>query len=329
MKKKIEARAYFVTGGAGFIGAAVVHKLLLQGNKVTVFDNYSRGRAERLNLDHPNLTFHQGDIRNQDDIDSAISGCDSIIHLAYINGTEFFYQKPDLILDVGIRGMLAILDAGEKAGIRDFVLASSSEVYQDPGIYPTPEEVELSVPDVQNPRYSYGGGKIACELLLLNRPAKLYDRRCIFRPHNIFGPDMGTEHVIPQLIAKVVAAESLSKRWGRRGVVEIQGDGSQQRSFMFIDDFVEAIAQILDHSKDKEVFHVGTKEELSIIDLLKLIQEQLGVKQDVVPGELPRGGVTRRCPDITKLQGLGFSPSYTVETALPKVLAWYAGEIAK
>ena len=325
----MEARAYFVTGGAGFIGAAVVNKLLLQGNKVTVFDNCSRGRAERLNLDHPNLTFHQGDVRNQNDIDSAISGCDSIIHLAYINGTEFFYQKPDLILDVGIRGMLAILDAGEKAGIRDFVLASSSEVYQDPGIYPTPEEVELRVPDVQNPRYSYGGGKIACELLLLNRPAKLYDRRCIFRPHNIFGPDMGAEHVVPQLIAKVVAAERLSKRGGRLGVVEIQGDGSQQRSFMFIDDFVEAIAQILDHGKDKEVFHVGTKEEMSIIDLLKLIQEQLGVKQDVVQGELPRGGVMRRCPDITKLQGLGFSPRYTVETALPKVLAWYAGDITK
>ena len=94
--------------------------------------------------------------------------------------------------------MISVLDACRHHGIRELVLASSSEVYQTPPGIPTPENVPLSVPDPLNPRYSYGGGKIICELMAINYGRQGFDRVLIFRPHNVYGPDMGWEHVLPQ-----------------------------------------------------------------------------------------------------------------------------------
>jgi nucleoside-diphosphate-sugar epimerase len=99
--------------------------------------------------------------------------------------------------------MINVLDACIYNNVKNFFLASSSEVYQTPPIVPTDERVPLSVPDVLNPRYSYGGGKIACELLAVNYGRKFFDQMVIFRPHNIYGPAMGWEHVIPQLCMRM------------------------------------------------------------------------------------------------------------------------------
>ena len=104
-------------------------------------------------------------------ISAAACGVDGIWHLAYVNGTEFFYTKPQLVLDVAVRGMLAVLDACAGQDVPEFFLASSSEVYQTSQQIPTPEDVPLSVPDPRNPRYSYGGGKIICELMALHQAA--------------------------------------------------------------------------------------------------------------------------------------------------------------
>lgn len=312
---------YLVTGGAGFIGAGIVARLLDNGNHVTVLDNCSRGSAERLDFEHPQLSFYQGDVRDYKAVTAAMEGCHSIIHLAYVNGTEFFYEKPELILDIALRGMLNLVDAAEALGVREFILASSSEVYQDPGIYPTPESVPLTVPDVMNPRYSYGGGKIASELLLLYRPAALYDRRMIFRPHNVYGPDMGHEHVIPQLIAKVLAAEA--DKTDERAEITIQGDGNQTRSFVFIDDFVDGVMAMLDQGVDRAVYNIGSGEETRIIDLVHAIQKLLGVLQHIVADELPAGSVLRRLPDIARLRQLGFSPQHNLDEGLSTVVDWY------
>ena len=144
----------------------------------------------------------------------AARGVDSILHLAYVNGTEFFYSKPALVLDVGVRGMINVLDACRRHGIRELVLASSSEVYQTPPSIPTPENVPLSVPDPLNPRYSYGGGKIICELMAINYGRQDFDRVLIFRPHNVYGPDMGWEHVLPQFALRLETAVRRSSAGG-------------------------------------------------------------------------------------------------------------------
>ena len=106
----------------------------------------------------------------------ATRGVDCVCHLAYINGTEFFYDQPELILEVAVKGMMNVLDACLADGVRDLIVASSSEVYQTPPTIPTPEDVPLVVPDVINPRYSYGGGKIVSELLAVNYGRKHFDR---------------------------------------------------------------------------------------------------------------------------------------------------------
>src|SRR5207237_6232594 len=120
----------------------------------------SRGAAERLGDVRDQIELIAGDIRDAAVVRTAARGVDIICHLAYINGTEYFYTQPELILEVATKGMMNVLDACIAEGVRDLVLASSSEVYQAPPVIPTDETAPLTVPDVLNPRFSYGGGKI-------------------------------------------------------------------------------------------------------------------------------------------------------------------------
>jgi UDP-glucose 4-epimerase len=157
-----------VTGGAGFIGAGVIHRLLADGYTVRVLDDLSRGAPRRLETVKDWIEFQNGDIRNPETVSRACAGVQRVMHLAYINGTRFFYEEPELVLDVAVRGMLNVLDSCRAHDVRELVLMSSSEVYQTPPRTPTAEDAPLTVPDVLNPRYSYGGGKIACELMAIN-----------------------------------------------------------------------------------------------------------------------------------------------------------------
>ncbi len=130
----------------------------------------------------------------------ALKNTDAVIHLAYINGTKYFYSKPVLILDVAVKGILNIIEACIKNKVKELYLASSSEVYQTPNKIPTDELEALKIPDIFNPRYSYGGGKILSELMGIHYGKKYFKKLVIFRPHNVYGPDMGREHVIPEFI---------------------------------------------------------------------------------------------------------------------------------
>ena len=161
---------------------------------------------------------------------------DEVHHLAFVNGTEFFYSRPELVLDVGVRGMINVIDACREHGVGRLVLASSSEVYQTPPQVPTDESVPLSIPDPLNPRYSYGGGKLISELMAINFGRKHFERVLIFRPHNIYGSDMGFEHVIPQFALRLKRTMARHKT----GTVpfEMHGDGRQTRSFCHVDDLV-------------------------------------------------------------------------------------------
>ncbi len=107
------------------------------------------------------------------------------------------------MLEVGVKGMINVIDGCIKENVKELVLASSSEVYQTPEKVPTDETVALSIPDPLNPRYSYGGGKIISELMAINYGRKHFDKVVIFRPHNVYGPDMGWEHVIPQFVLRM------------------------------------------------------------------------------------------------------------------------------
>ncbi len=313
-------RRVLVTGGTGFIGNALVRRLLHDGHHVRVLDNGSRGDPRRLAGVMGSVEFVAGDIRDAAVVADACASIDVVIHLAFVNGTALFYSMPDVVLDVGIRGMLNVLDAMRQQDVREILLASSSEVYQTASQVPTDERVTLSVPDALNPRYSYGGAKIACELLALHD--KALARAVIFRPHNAYGPDMGWEHVIPQLALRI-GDLARSNRDGTLKV-PIQGSGDETRAFAYVDDVVAGIALLLEQGGHREIYNVGTEVETSIRDLATAIGQHFGRVAIVVPGTLQPGSTLRRCPDITKIRALGFTPRVSLEDGLRATVTWYA-----
>ena len=315
------SKLYLVTGGAGFIGSSLVRRLLRDGHNVRVLDDQSRGRAGRLADVRDHVESIAADVRDADAVRKAARGADSLCHLASVNGTEWFYSKPEIVLDVGVKGIVNTIDACLKHNVPEFVLASSSEVYQTPPAVPTDETAPLCVPDPLNPRYSYGGGKIISELIALNYGRRHLERVLVFRPHNVYGPDMGREHVIPQLVlrAGALAAEHPG------GVIRfpIQGDGSQTRAFVHIDDFTDGLAAVLEKGAHLNIYHIGSDVEVTIRRLAALIFSHLGREFEIVPGPSPEGGPRRRRPDIRKLRALGYRPRVTLRDGLAATIDWY------
>lgn len=311
---------YLVTGGCGFIGSALIKALVKQGARVRSFDNDSRGSKIRLEDCAADVELISGDIRNSEAVSRAVRGVDCVCHLAYVNGTEFFYSHPDLVLDVAIKGMLNVIEACINYQIHDLSLASSSEVYQSAPAIPTDETVPLSVPDPLNPRYSYGGGKIISELIAINFGRKHFNRLTIFRPHNVYGPDMGTEHVIPQFASRM---SELSRRLKGKIRFPIQGSGNETRSFVYIDDLVSGVCRILQNGEHLGIYHIGTQDEISIGELAKKIGYCFGREIEIIPGPLQPGGTLRRCPDISKMRNLGYEPRVSLDEGLSNTVRWY------
>jgi len=314
-----------VTGGSGFIGAALVRRLVRDGHAVRVLDNNSRGHVGRLTDVMDSVEFVTGDIRDAETVRKAVAGMDQVQHLAAVNGTKHFYEKPEVVLDVGVRGMLNVLDACRSEGVGDLVVASSSEAYQTPPMVPTPEDIPLVVPNVLNARYSYGGSKLISELLAINWGRSGFDRVAIFRPHNVYGPDMGWEHVVPEFVRRAVNAVDLTPR----GPVHftIQGDGSQTRAFVHIDDAIDGIVTVAEKGEHLGIYHIGNPEEVAIADLARQVVACFGREAELVAGPPAPGGTDRRCPDIAKLQALGYAPRIPLAEGLPPVVAWYADRV--
>lgn len=317
MKKK-----YLVTGGSGFIGSALVKRLVHDGYFVRVLDNNSRGARAKLAEVENEVDFIEADIRDSGAVSKAAKGIDSIIHLAFINGTEFFYEKPELVLDVGVRGMLNVLDACRSNEIKELILASSSEVYQTPPKIPTDETVPLSIPDVLNPRYSYAGGKIISELLAINYGRTGFDRVIIFRPHNVYGPDMGFEHVLPQFILRVI--DMIKSTPSGQIPFQIQGDGKQTRAFIYIDDFIDGLMKVIEKGEHLNIYHIGNPEEVTIKEVAQKVVKYFGREAEIIHGQSMVGGTLRRCPDISKLHSLGFEPKISLDEGLEKTIEWYS-----
>jgi len=310
-----------VTGGSGFVGSGLVKALVDAGHSVRVLDDNSRGSPRRLAEVAKDIEFVAGDIRDAAQVEKAMQGMDEVHHLAFVNGTEFFYSQPDLVLDVGVRGMINVIDSCRKQGIGTLVLASSSEVYQTPPKVPTDETAPLAIPDPLNPRYSYGGGKLISELMAINYGRKYFNRVLIFRPHNVYGPDMGWEHVVPQLASRLSAAAKTQPSGTLR--LEIQGNGKETRSFCYIDDLVAGVMVMREKGEHLGIYHVGTMEEVTIADLAHRIAGIYGREIELIAGKPAPGGTARRCPDISKLAKLGYKPRVPLSEGLKPTLDWY------
>ena len=315
----MSAARILVTGGSGFIGAALVKALARRGETVRVLDNHSRGSPRRLREVERDVELVQGDIRDPAAVDAAMDGIEEVHHLAFVNGTATFYSDPDLVLDVGVKGIVNVIDSCRRRGIGNLILASSSEVYQSPPQVPTDERVPLVIPDPLNPRLSYGAGKMISEMLAINHGRKHFERVLIFRPHNVYGPDMGFDHVIPQFAIRLKQAGS-----GDGALpFPIQGSGEETRSFCHIDDLVAGVMVMRERGEHLGIYHIGTSEEVTIAELAHRMAAIAGRRIVLEPSRVLEGSTPRRCPDISKLAALGYAPRVLLADGLPPTLKWY------
>ena len=310
MKKK----NFLITGGTGFIGSAITKYLIKNKYKVSVFDNNSRGKLNRLHEVANKFVFINGDIRNIKKVSAACKNKDVVIHLAYVNGTETFYKKPIEILDIAVKGIINVIESCIKNKIKELYIASSSEVYQTPFTIPTKESEMLKIPDIYNPRYSYGGGKIISELLGIHYGKKFFKKLVIFRPHNVYGSDMGNEHVIPQFINRMKKINKNKKNFN------IMGTGKEIRSFIHIDDFINAFSLILRKAKHLEIYNIGTEEKIRINKLALLISKLMNKKIFIKRKKIAKGSTRMRCPNITKIKKIGFVKRISLKKGLENII---------
>jgi len=194
---------------------------------------------------------------------------------------------------------------------KKILLASSGEVYGEPKKIPTDEKVSLVVRDIFNNRYSYGGGKICQDLIARYLISKVVKECIIFRPHNVYGPNMGFDHVIPELMMKSLNAKNK---------ITIEGSGKETRSFCYIDDFLNGlIILIKKRINGFNIFNIGNDYEISINNLTKLIIKNSKKNLLVQNKKLRTGSSKRRCPDIKKIKKLGYKPIVSLETGIEKM----------
>jgi nucleoside-diphosphate-sugar epimerase len=307
-----------VTGGRGFLGKGLVESLVAEGHEVVALDNGFRGTGAL----GPDVETVEADVRDAAAVRRAVHGAEVVAHLAAIQGTENFYELPDEVLDVNLRGVLNVAEACAEEGVRRLFFSSSSECYGFPDVFPTPESASLQLPDPLNARWSYGGSKIAGELVTVNYARKRGFEFSVARYHNVYGPQMGWDHVIPQFIRRLERNEEFT----------VQGDGEQARAFCFVDDAVAATsAMLLEPAAANEILNVGNPDaEVTINELVALLSRVSG--KEIQPRHVPfeGGGTNRRVPDVSRLQKLlGFSARVTLEDGLRRTYEWYAEALQK
>ena len=248
---------------------------------------------------------------------------DIAFHLAAINGTRFFYEIPHEVMRVNIITLFNILELLPELGDPKLVWTSSSEVYA--GSFeiaelpiPTPEDVPLSISDVFNPRFTYAGSKIAGELICLNY-ARVHDFDIsIVRPHNIYGPKMGREHVIPEFLLRIFKRENPFPIYG----------AENSRAFCYVSDFIRGLDKVArSHKTSGEILNLGNDEEIKIIDLAELMFDIFNFHPRVEVFSAPLGSVLRRCPDIDRARKLvGYEPEIDLQEGIMKTYEWYYNE---
>ena len=313
-----------VTGGLGFIGFHLAKHLAEKGDKVTICDNQFRGKLDdeaRAFLKKTGSEYISMDMAEAEQFKKLGKDYDRIYHLAAINGTKYFYEIPETVLRVNILSVINLLDWVKNTKCKDLLFSSSSEAYSGTiqkfgWEIPTKEDVPLCIDDVNNPRYSYGGSKIAGELLFLNYGKKYSLNVRIVRFHNIYGERMGYEHVIPEFCRRILDKTDPFPVFG----------GKETRSFIYVGDGVRASRLIMESEKTKgEIINIGSeKNELSIEELAKKLFTIAKVAPKIDVKEAPKGSVARRCPSIKKLIRLtGYSEQVSLDEGLKRTYEWY------
>lgn len=295
---------YVVTGGNGFIGQALVRKLLDLGKKVKILD------INEPPFTHKNLTFSKKSIL--EDLHSDLKGCDVLIHLAAVLGVENSDKHPLKTLEVNLIGSRNVFQTAVDCGVKQVLYASSSEVYGEPRELPIKEDT------VKGPVSTYGVSKLAAEMYALAHQSEGKTDFFIVRFFNVYGPGQLPQWVMSIFIKNVIEGKP----------PKVFGEGNQTRCFTYVDDSVNGIITVLEKGKPGEAYNIGNDRQTTILELAQLIIKGSGknLQPEIVDfGEqtrLKEREINYRQPDNSKIKMLGWKPQVLVEEGLKRTYEW-------
>jgi nucleoside-diphosphate-sugar epimerase len=313
---------YLVTGSSGFIGYHLALALSRRtGATVICVDNFVRGEADQAYdalTQLPNVRRIDGDLTDRAFVESLPDDVDVIFHMAALNGTQNFYERPFDVVRHCTLPTLNLLERYAERPLQRFVYAGTSEAYASTVTrfgwpVPTAENVPLSIDDPSNVRWSYGASKLHGEVAVFAAAQQFGVPHTIIRFHNVYGPRMGDKHVVPDFLMRA-----------RKGEFVLFG-ADDTRAFIYIDDAVSATLEVaeIDGCID-EVINIGGSREIRIQDLGELMMKAGGWEGEIVIHPSPEGSVKRRAPDLAKLSRLAeFRENWTLEDGLRETASFY------
>jgi UDP-glucuronate decarboxylase len=312
-----------ILGGAGFVGHHLAARLAGEGHALTLVDDLSRGRADAALAAlraRDGVAFHQADLTRPGALDGLAGEWEHVYMLAAVVGVRNVERDPARVIRVNTLALLNVLGWLPGRGETLF-FSSTSETYAG-GVsngtvpVPTPEDVPLSVPDPAAPRWAYAASKIAGEAAVLHEGRARDLRVIVGRFHNVYGPRMGADHVIPELALRALRRENPFRLFG----------AEQRRAFCHVGDAVEAMVRLMaTEAAWGRVVNIGNDaEETRIGDLARLVLDTAGFAPTIEPVPAPAGSVDRRCPDLTRLRALiGFQPKVSLAAGVRDTFEWY------
>lgn len=316
------AERALITGGAGFIGLHLARQLLAAGTEVTILDDFSRGRPDpELREVGRSATVVRHDLTTPIPLGLLPGRYDQVYHLAAVVGVRTAGEQPARVLEVNLRAAWHLLDWCRRRPPGGLFLSSTSEVADGAarlGLvgFPVPETGPFVLPDPALPRASYPLSKAVAEALFRHAAGQFPVR--IGRYHNVYGPRMGYDHVIPQFIGRALA---------RQDPFPIYGAG-QSRAFCHVTDAVRATVALarLPAGPPVLVANIGNdREEIRIDRLAERVAGLAGYRPRWQRRDPPAGSPERRLPDLSVLHRLtGYAPAVDLAAGLPATLAWYA-----
>jgi dTDP-glucose 4,6-dehydratase len=301
-----------VTGGAGFLGSHLCDAIIARGDSVVCVDNLATGRPGNVThlMGSAGFTFVEADVSAALDVPGPV---DAVAHLASPASPPDYLRLPLETLAAGSRGTENALRLAQQNGAR-FVLASTSEVYGDPAVHPQSEEYWGNVNPV-GPRSVYDEAKRFAEALTRAFQDTNSVNSGIIRIFNTYGPRMSARdgRIVTNFIAQALNGDPLT----------IYGDGSQTRSFCYVDDLIRGIVAMID-SAERGPVNLGNPEEFTVAAFAQLVLRLTGSDSPVEYLPLPVDDPTRRCPVITRAsQVLGWQPQVTVEDGVRRTIEWF------
>ena len=304
-----------VTGGSGFLGSHLTRALLADGYEVVVVDDYSTGSPANLAdlAGDPRCSVIEHDVSTGLPVDGPV---DAVLHFASAASPPEYLARPLETLAVGSEGTRHALELARTHGAR-FLVASTSEIYGDPGVHPQPETYWGNVNSV-GPRSVYDEAKRFAEAITMAYHRTHGVDTKIVRIFNTYGPRMapGDGRVVTNFIEQALAGVPLT----------VYGDGSQTRSFCWVDDEVRGFLALL-HSDWIGPMNIGNPGEFTVLELAEIVREVAGADVPIVFAPLPTDDPTRRRPDITLAREvLGWAPEVDLRTGVTRLVEWYRTE---